>query len=217
MPAKTSGAQRSDVLPMFPTLVWKIELDSQLCESINAQVLPLVARLRKDAPALAAGRGWQSIQHLHTFEELGELVTCVNRATAVVLRFLRIGHRALDITACWATVLAPGAEHRAHTHPNNYLSGVYYLRTRPGADTIAFHDPRSQTNIIRPPVTELTGENTDEVVVRVKEGMLLLFPAYLSHSVGPNSSDGERISISFNIMFSQFTETLTQPLWSPSR
>jgi hypothetical protein len=50
--------------------------------------------------------------------------------------------------------------------------------------------------------------------VRVKEGTLLVFPAYLRHSVDANAGDQERISISFNIMFSAFTENLTKPLWS---
>jgi hypothetical protein len=51
-----------------------------------------------------------------------------------------------------------------HQHPNNFLSGVYYVRTHPGADTINFHDPRNQSGIIRPPVVELTAENIDQVV-----------------------------------------------------
>ena len=210
-------AEHSDVIPMFPTLVWKVQLQAGLRDAIDSSVLPFITRLRMGSPPLAAGRGWQSLQDLHTAEEFNDLVSCVNRTATGVLRFLRIGHTACEITACWATILAPGAEHRIHSHPNNYLSGVYYLRTRPGADTINFHDPRSQAGIIRPPVTELTGENTDQVVVRVQDGTLLLFPSYLRHSVDSNSSGEERISVSFNIMFSQFTETLTRPLWSPDQ
>jgi uncharacterized protein (TIGR02466 family) len=133
-----------------------------------------------------------------------------------ILRFLRISYDAFDITACWATVLAPGAEHRVHSHPNNYLSGVYYLSVRAGADTINFHDPRNQTGVIRPPVSELTRENTDQVVIRVSEGTLLLFPSYLRHAVDSNASSEERISISFNVVFSAFTENLSKPLWSPA-
>ena len=59
----------------------------------------------------------------------------------------------------------------------------------------------------------LTNENTDQVVVRVKNGTLLMFPSYLEHSVDANMSAEERISISFNIMFSSFTENLSKPLW----
>jgi uncharacterized protein (TIGR02466 family) len=218
MPDKTAPAEEhSDVIPMFSTLVWKVQLQAGLRDAIDSSVLPFITRLRTGSPPLAAGRGWQSVQDLHTAEEFNDLVSCVNRAAAAVLRFLRVGCTAFEITACWATILAQGAEHRIHSHPNNYLSGVYYLRTRPGADTINFHDPRSQARIIRPPVTELTAENTDQVVVRVQDGTLLLFPSYLRHSVDSNSSGEERISVSFNIMFSQFTETLTRPLWSPDR
>jgi hypothetical protein len=82
-----------------------------------------------------------------------------------------------------------------------------------GADTINFHDPRNQSGIIRPPVVELTAENTDQVIVRVKDGTILVFPSYLQRSGDPNASDQERISISFNIMFSSFTENLSKPLW----
>jgi len=100
-----------------------------------------------------------------------------------------------------------------HNHPNNYLSGVYYVQTQPGADTINFHDPRLQTGIIRPPVTELSTHNTDQVVVEVSNGKLLMFPAWLSHSVAPNESGEMRISISFNLMFSRFTKEVSKPLW----
>jgi hypothetical protein len=43
------------------------------------------------------------------------------------------------------------------------------------ADTINFHDPRNQTSIIRPPVVELKAENTDQVVVTVKDARCSFF------------------------------------------
>jgi uncharacterized protein (TIGR02466 family) len=203
----------SDVIPMFPTLVWKVQLKTSLHEPMDAKILATLERMRRDGPTLAPGRGWQSPHTLHELEEFRDLVACVNKAVTSVLRFLRIGHDAFEMTGCWANVLATGAVHKAHSHPNNFLSGVYYVRTHAGAETINFHDPRSQTAIIRPPVEQLTAENTDQVVVRVTNGTLLIFPAYLQHSVNPNMSEKERLSISFNIMFSSFTEHLSRPLW----
>lgn len=203
----------SDVIPMFPTLVWKVELEGQLHEAIDARALSALSHMRRDLPPLAPGEGWQSIQTLHVLDDFQDLVSCVHRAVTGILRFLRIGYDAFEVTACWVTVLAKGAEHKVHCHPNNFLSGVYYLRTHPGADTINFHDPRNQTGIIRPPVAELTAENTDQVVVRVSNGTLLIFPAWLRHSVDANTGEEERISISFNIMFTSFTENLSKPLW----
>jgi uncharacterized protein (TIGR02466 family) len=164
-------------------------------------------------PPLAPGAAWQSERALHRHAALGELVACIDEATRGVLTFLRIGCDAFEITGCWANALPDGAVHRVHSHPNNFLSGVYYLRTAPGANTINFHDPRPQTGVIRPPVVALTAENADQVVVTVGNGTLLLFPAYVAHSVGTNTSGQERLSISFNLMFSAFTEALSKPLW----
>lgn len=205
--------EASDVIPMFPTLLWKILVKRELRDAIDAKILATVGSMRRDFPKLESGHGWQSEQTLHDREEFQDLVACVDNATRSILRFLQIGHDAFEITGCWATVLARGAAHKAHSHPNNYLSGVYYVRTHPGADTINFHDPRNQAGVIRPPVMELTAENTDQVVVKVTNGTLLLFPAYLEHSVDANTSEEERVSISFNIMFSSFTEKLSKPLW----
>jgi hypothetical protein len=47
----------------------------------------------------------------------------------------------------------------------------------------------------------------------VKDGTMLVFPAYLQHSVDASASEEERISISFNIMFSSFAKHLAKPLW----
>jgi uncharacterized protein (TIGR02466 family) len=205
--------EASDVIPMFPTLLWKILVKPELRDAIDAKILATLGSMRRDLPRLESGHGWQSEQTLHDREEFQDLVACVDNATRSILRFLQIGHDAFEITGCWATVLARDAAHKAHSHPNNYLSGAYYVRTHPGADTINFHDPRNQAGVIRPPVTELTAENTDQVVVKVTNGTLLLFPAYLEHSVDANTSEEERVSISFNIMFSSFTEKLSKPLW----
>jgi uncharacterized protein (TIGR02466 family) len=205
--------ETSDVIPMFPTLVWKIHLRPAWRDVVAAQILPALAALRAKAPPLGPGRGWQSEQALHERSEFRDLASCVGDAMKGVLRFLRIGDVALEITACWVTVLAKGAAHRMHSHPNNFLSAVYYLRTHAGADSINFHDPRNQTGIIRPPVLELSAENTDQVVVKVSDGTLLMFPSYLEHSVDPTASEEERISVSFNAMFSSFSQTLSKPLW----
>jgi ectoine hydroxylase-related dioxygenase (phytanoyl-CoA dioxygenase family) len=77
--------------------------------------------------------------------------------------------------------------------------------------------PRRQAGVIRPPVVELTAENTDQVVVSVRSGTLLIFPSWLEHSVDANPNEAERISVSFNVMLSSFTEQLSQPLWSGER
>ena len=210
---KRSWIEASDVLSLFPTLVWKIQLGAEAHERIDRSALGLLHSLRQGLSELKSGEAWQSGHDLHERKELHELCDCVSRAAASVLQFLKIGEQEIQITGRWANLYAPGAAHRAHSHPNNYLSAVYYARTWPGADTINFHDPRSQTGVIRPPVTELTAANTDQVVARVGNGTLLVFPSYLHHSVDANASGASRVSVSFNLMFSAFTAALSKPMW----
>jgi uncharacterized protein (TIGR02466 family) len=118
-------------------------------------VLAALAHLRRDLPPRAPGHRWQSVQSLHELDAFRDLISCVHRVVPGILEFLRIGYDAYQVTACWATVLAKNGTHKMHQHPNNFLSGVYHVRTNAGADTINFHDPH-QSGIIRPPVVELS-------------------------------------------------------------
>ena len=206
--------ERLEVLPLFPTLVWKTRLAAENSGPVNRF---LESYLHDLVSNLAPGEAWQSDDDLHRLVGLEPLVACIESAADSVLDGLKIGPREVEITACWATVNAPGRGHAAHAHPNSFLSGVYYVETRAGADTINFHDPRSQVGIIRPPVTQVVAANADQAVVAVSDGALLLFPSWLQHSVDPNASEANRISVSFNLMFSAYTERLCKPLWEGGR
>jgi uncharacterized protein (TIGR02466 family) len=202
-----------EIVRLFPTFVWKCQLRPEVFGPINESVLKRLEEMRRELPPLDRGAAWQSGHGLHTLEPFRGLVSCIGEVVDAVLAFLRIGVRDVAITGCWANINAPGAVHRMHAHPNNFLSGVYYAQVQDGADTINFHDPRAQVAIIRPPVTELTAYNTDQVAVTVGVGTLLVFPAWLPHSVDANRSERTRISIHFNAMFTAFAETMGHPLW----
>ena len=209
--------RKSDVLRMFPSFVWKAELGPEICEPLNESILRALSEVGAPLTDLKPGQSWQSDHGLHELRQFHEFVDCVDEAAKYVLAYLKIGHESHKVTGCWANLNAPGAGHPTHSHPNNYLSGVYYVQTQPGADTINFFDPRPQTAIIRPPVTALTAENTEQVVVKVTLGTLLMFPAWLQHSVDLNRSNRLRISLGFNIMFPGYAEVMAPPLWTPGR
>lgn len=203
----------SEVLPLFPSFLWKAHFPKEERRPMDRALLAKLAERRLQQPPLETGDGWQSEPNLHRAEELGELLDRVRAEAERALAFLKVAEGGLAVTGCWANISAPEAGHKRHHHPNNFLSGVYYLRTQPGADTVNFHDPRPAAGALRPPVTELTGYNTDLTVVQVVPGDLLLFPAWLEHSVDPNRSREERISLSLNLMFPGFAERMAAPLW----
>ncbi len=213
MKSKDKWMEASEVLSIFPTFVWKIQSTSDFRQRVNSNILQLIDQIKPDLAEIPPGGSWQSGQDLHNREQMMDLISCIDSTAQTVLRFLKVGQNEIEITGCWANINASGASHIIHSHPNNFLSGIYYVHTHPGADWVNFHDPRPQTGIIRPRVTKLTSQNTDQVVVTVSDGMPLMFPSYLAHSVAPNESDKLRISISFNMMFSLYTERLSKPLW----
>jgi uncharacterized protein (TIGR02466 family) len=209
--AELSGSP--EIVRLFPTFVWKSRLGADARATVQRAILEQLGVLRAGLPDPEPGEVWQSRHGLHAVPELAPLVHHILLGIEQVLAFLHVGTASFQITGLWLNVAAPGGAVRMHNHPNNFLSGVYYVEVQQGADTINFHDPRPQSAVIRPPVTELTAYNTDQIVVQVQEGTLLVFPAWLMHSVDPNRSDRLRISASFNAMFSSYAETMSEPLW----
>lgn len=120
------------VLRMFPSFVWKAGLRPEVHQSLDESIVRALDQIRRDEPTLAPGQTWQSKQALHKPDEFHDLVSCINDAVDSVLELLRVSYRAFDITALWANISMPGAEHRMHCHPNNFLSGVYYVATQEG-------------------------------------------------------------------------------------
>lgn len=115
----------TDVLSVFPTLVWKVRLGEECQRDIDTGVRQFLDATREGLPPLGPGDAWQSRQDLHALTELSDLVGCIHRATGSVIKFLKIGYEAFEITARWVNIIAPGGSHRIHSHPNNFLSGVY--------------------------------------------------------------------------------------------
>ncbi len=53
--------------------------------------------------------------------------------------------------------------------------------------------------------------------MRVRTGQLIVFPSWLVHSVHPNPNQTARISVSFNIMLSDYVENIAKPKWDGIR
>lgn len=95
----------------------------------------------------------------------------------------------------------------AHNHRTD-LIGIYYARTAisdrepispddsedyfvPGDGVLILHDPRFNANL-----TSLA--HRDHVKVHPRPGLMLIFPAYVWHSVTPHRGDFHRLSFAMN-------------------
>lgn len=202
-----------EVLPLFPTLLWKSQLSPETYKPLNSRIMAKLDELTATEPPLKPGGMWQTDQYFNELEGMDDIDRIIRGSARGALESLKVRYDNFEITGCWANISAPGGPHKIHTHPNNYLSGVYYVKTQPKADGIFFHDPRPQITIISPPPMELGPTNAGMLRVKVDAGSLILFPSWLEHSVDMNRSTENRISIAFNIMFSDFVREMSRPRW----
>jgi uncharacterized protein (TIGR02466 family) len=206
--------EKQEVQELFPTPLWIVDLKAAEATALNAHLKAEIDKIITPRPKVPAGSNWQTPQDLHTRPPFKDFVGLVEMAARGVARFLQVDQHPMVITGCWGNINPPGAYHPTHHHPNNYLSGVYYVAVPPVGSRILFQDPRTAMIMPRPrQFTRLTANAAD---AESKPGRLLIFPAWLKHSVPANDGQTERISISFNLMFRNFTEAMAAPMWDPS-
>jgi uncharacterized protein (TIGR02466 family) len=196
---------------MFATFVWVNDLTPDDREAVEASAVRLVDRLLTPRPPLGGRQKWQTPTNLQTTPEFARINELVLEASHEVLKFLSLEEAPLEITGAWANVSPTGAAHHSHSHPNNFLSFVYYPVAQPAGCTIEFHDPRLQAHVIAPPVTKKTPANASVITVAAQGGRLICFPSWLEHSVPENRADRERMSIALNVMF---LNPIGRPRWS---
>lgn len=108
----------------------------------------------------------------------------------------------------WANVSRKGDSHRPHCHPAAFWSGVYWVDdggadADPGAGGMfEVADPRGVVPLMHAPhlrfaVKDCLGDGQGQLLTP-KAGTMILFPAWLVHSVRPYAGARPRISIAFN-------------------
>ena len=109
------------------------------------------------------------------------------------------------INNMWAIINSGGAANLRHQHGNSTISAAYYVRAPKNCGDIVFYDPRPAPVYSHPNVSGPNFLNAQVNGISPKEGVLVLFPSYLDHSVNENKSNEERIVISFNIRLNMKT------------
>ena len=188
---------KAEILQLFPTCVWRYEVAD--AGRLNARLTATLDEIRAGTPSRGKNPGsWQSPGDLHSRAEFRELTEAIVQALERVMDYLQIKHKGLIITNCWANVTKDGASHHAHSHPNNLLSGVYYVSAPENSAKIVFEDPRPQAHVMIPAYKSYTPQNTARQPFEAAEGVMLIFPSWLEHLVEEHKSERERISIAFN-------------------
>lgn len=118
-------------------------------------------------------------------------------------------NKEMDTFSYWYNVNRRYNYNTPHIHPHSFISGVYYVKVPTNSGNIIFDRAQSEIDRLQFQQTHIqsTGVRSDNNRINTehwfvpKEGMLIMFPGHLSHSVDQNltrDQDDTRISLSFN-------------------
>jgi len=141
--------------------------------------------------------GWQSDTFLWREEIFKPLLDQILDSTQVIAK--NLSNKELPqmvVRAMWGNINPKGGFNFTHVHPSGWLSGVYYIQLPENNNEIVFQDPRSSRMMDFQRSSLIKDEYFSHYP---KVGELLLFPSWLPHFVTPNTSEQNRISISFNV------------------
>ena len=186
---------------LFPTPIWQTILPNY--KEINEKLLIYISELRKknkEGILRSNILGW----HSPLFELKNPSILKLVESTKPVFEeaMKDMGwdkkNNKPRITGMWSVINSSTASNERHFHPNNFLSCAYYVKAPISCGDINFFDPRDANVIRTPNFSERNLLNNDRLGIVPEEGLFVLFPSYLNHSVEPNKSNEERIVISFN-------------------
>jgi hypothetical protein len=108
----------------------------------------------------------------------------------------------IEITS-WLQYNPPGSYFVRHDHYGALISGVLYLEVPENSGDILFHSPLETRRVSNTFFERVKKEDTEYNFSHVRYspivGEMLIFESWLHHTVRQNKSNGNRISVSFNI------------------
>ena len=103
-----------------------------------------------------------------------------------------------SIKASWMTYSRKGNYGHIHSHGASDLSGVYYFKTDGNDGNIFFETPNKLLTS-----SFCFNHMHSRAYYKPEPGKMLLFPGWLEHGVQTNTTDNERVSVSFNVHFNR--------------
>tara|TARA_Y100000593_G_scaffold17482_1_gene34986 strand:+ start:692 stop:1285 length:594 start_codon:yes stop_codon:yes gene_type:complete len=145
--------------------------------------------------------GWHSNDELYTDPEFKNIIGDILYKAKECFNHLDVQNKYCpEMTGIWGMINPPGSRNNVHTHPYNYLSGVYYLKVPQNSGNLVFLEPKAQAEVLSPPkVKEASIHLAHSVSWQPKENSLIFFPSWLQHEVQINNSNQDRVILSFNI------------------
>lgn len=211
-----------EIIPFFAVPFGTATLDN--CASLNAELRTLFLQ-RAAAGNTYANPFPLAHQSPHVFESSVDLFRvpekpvqqlrefCLRELVQMIIKLSgydeATGKRLLIQHDSWFRVTRRGGYLGLHNHPNASWSGIYCIDPghadpdKPDSGVVSFVSPMLATGLFNDAGNaNLQGPYAPQLRhVRLEPGQLLLFPAWVLHSVMPYEGNGDRLTVSFTCSF----------------
>ena len=147
------------------------------------------------------GGGWQSNKDLLD-SEFSDLKKSLLIGINEILSQIYVDDASIKMINSWANISQKGECTMPHIHEESSWSCVYYVTPTEDAN-LYFKDPRlleymdKSHHYLRQPYANMIRKRP------FNAGEAILFPSWLEHGVGPNTSDNARMSIACNFLIGE--------------
>ena len=195
-------SNNNNILKLFPQPIFKYQVDNY--KKINEELVKYIYGLHNNdnvGVKKSNINGWHSKPFDLKDDIPNKFYSHINKYIKDV--FNKYGWEYCDTkvvcTSMWAIINKKGNFNIEHTHPNNYLSTAYYVKAPDNCGNFKATNPNILNRHIRAKAEQANELNSNSASIKINEGDLLIFPAYLPHSVDENRSNEDRVIVSFNI------------------
>ena len=194
-----------EVLKLFPEPIFKYKLDN--FEEFNKELSKYIYQLKEDDEKKNITKSNKGGWHSPDFQ-IAQKGSIQNKFALEIQKYIlnvcmhlgwKTENKQIRIASMWSIINMKDDFNVIHTHPNSFLSAAYYVKAPENCGSFKASNPNQIARERIPLSDKKTDFNMNVAQIKPMEGDLLLFPAYLPHSVGMNLSDEDRIVISFNI------------------
>ena len=182
--------------PWFPSVIWNADV-----KGIDNQALKdyAINHAQIDKGRVISNYGGYQSNDIRPGDcsELDKLIEYLEQELNEIA--VSVGLNPITVYNIWININPPGSYNHEHHHMNSILSGVYYIDAHESQGNINFmRSDGAEYHLQEEIINQVHHFNSSKTTYPAKTGALYVFPGWLKHSVDGNTTDKDRISISFN-------------------
>ena len=188
----------------WPTPVWYFDIPKSIIDyDLIATECYNFKILDNNGRKISNIGGWQSdnlyVNNSESQKNINNLMKLIESKSELLFKDYNIKKSLKPhLDNFWININSLENHNAPHIHHNSVFSGVYYVKAPEECGGIIFHKSQ-ELSYLHGSYTDCNNRLTySEIKYTPEQGRVLIFPSWINHSVQPNKSLEDRISIAFN-------------------